>query len=82
MDRTFTKRETTKLDYRQSTFLIIGREIAGSVTLKHVYEIAKIKKTDKVFQNASLDNVCKSVIGSARSMGIQVVDGRKAEDTE
>ncbi|XP_046849309.1 39S ribosomal protein L11, mitochondrial-like isoform X1 [Xenia sp. Carnegie-2017] len=56
-----------------------GKEIAGTVTLKHIYEIAKVKKSDKVFQNASLETVCKSIIGSARSMGIHVIDGRTGD---
>lgn len=60
--------------------LFAGREVAGSVTLKHVYEIAQVKKTDKVFQNTSLENVCKAIIGSARSMGIEIADGRKEEE--
>ena len=60
---------------------IVGREIAGTVTLKHIYEIAKVKKADKVFQNASLETVCKSIIGSARSMGIQVIDGRTVDES-
>ena len=49
--------------------------------MKHIYEIARIKKTDKVFQNASLETVCKSVIGSARSMGINVMEGGSEEDS-
>ena len=61
--------------YSRRVFLL-GRDVAGSVTLKHIYEIALVKKTDKVFQNTSLENVCKAVIGSARSMGIEVMDGR------
>ncbi|XP_015747645.1 PREDICTED: 39S ribosomal protein L11, mitochondrial-like [Acropora digitifera] len=53
-----------------------GREISGTVTLKQVYEIAKIKKRDATCKNVPLRSVCRSVIGSARSMGIQVVPGR------
>lgn len=68
-------------EHQYEPSIILGREIAGTVTLKHVYEIAKVKKTDKVFQNASLEAVCKSIIGSARSMGIQVIDGKKTEDS-
>jgi len=45
----------------------------GWVTLKHVYEIAKIKNEDHSLQLESLEKVCKMVIGTARSMGIKVV---------
>ena len=46
------------------------------MTLKQVYEIAKIKQQDKVFKNVSIESICKTVIGSARSIGIQIVTGR------
>ncbi|XP_002736514.1 large ribosomal subunit protein uL11m-like [Saccoglossus kowalevskii] len=50
-----------------------GNEVAGMVTLKHVYEIAKIKSEDEAWQEESLERICGSIIGSARSMGIKVV---------
>lgn len=50
-----------------------GKEIAGQVTLKHIYEIACVKKNDNALKNVPLEQVCKSIIGSARSMGIKVV---------
>ena len=53
--------------------LVLGHMSAGTVTLKHIYEIAKIKGTDPAFKNMPLDSVCRTVIGSARSMGIKVV---------
>ena len=47
-----------------------GREIVGSVTMAQVREIAEIKKADL---NANdLDQACKIIAGSARSMGLQV----------
>eukprot|EP00245_Coleochaete_scutata_P005949 TRINITY_DN19996_c0_g1_i1.p2 TRINITY_DN19996_c0_g1~~TRINITY_DN19996_c0_g1_i1.p2 ORF type:complete len:155 (+),score=36.32 TRINITY_DN19996_c0_g1_i1:222-686(+) len=49
-----------------------GHETAGVVTLKHVYEIAKIKQQDPDEQYVPLESICKSIIGTARSMGIQV----------
>lgn len=49
-----------------------GHSAAGAVTLKHVYEIAAIKQTDPEAQYISLESHCKSVIGTARSMGIEV----------
>ena len=54
-------------------FLISGQEISGKVSLKHVYEIAKIKSEDPAFENVSLQDVCKRVIGIAHSCGIEVV---------
>nr|XP_033811012.1 39S ribosomal protein L11, mitochondrial isoform X2 [Geotrypetes seraphini] len=52
-----------------------GHEVAGMVTLKHVYEIALVKSQDESFvlQDMPLENVVKCIIGSARSMGIKVV---------
>jgi len=53
-----------------------GKEIAGEVTLKHIYEIACIKKQDNSLKNVPLESVCKIIIGSARSVGIKVVPKR------
>lgn len=49
-----------------------GTESVGSVSLKHVYEIALIKKGDARHKDMPLEDVCKSVIGVAKSMGIEV----------
>ncbi|XP_036403843.1 39S ribosomal protein L11, mitochondrial [Megalops cyprinoides] len=59
-----------------------GHEIAGMVSLRAVYEIAKIKATDECFRirNTSLQSVVKSIIGSANSLGIKVVDNLSAEE--
>ncbi|XP_055120629.1 large ribosomal subunit protein uL11m isoform X2 [Symphalangus syndactylus] len=55
-----------------------GKEVAGLVTLKHVYEIARIKGQDEAFalQDVPLSSVVRSIIGSARSLGIRVVKER------
>lgn len=50
-----------------------GKPYAGKVSLKHVYEIAKIKKTDERHKNLELKSICKLIIGTAKSMGIEVV---------
>ncbi|KAI7880094.1 50S ribosomal protein L11 [Lichtheimia hyalospora FSU 10163] len=50
-----------------------GTEIVGKVSLKHVYEIAKIKQTDASLKHLSLESICGSIIGVAKSVGIQVV---------
>ncbi|XP_012285300.1 39S ribosomal protein L11, mitochondrial [Orussus abietinus] len=49
------------------------REIAGKVTLKHVYEIAKIKSQDPPLALMSLQQICQMIVGIARSCGIEVV---------
>ncbi|XP_031560925.1 39S ribosomal protein L11, mitochondrial-like [Actinia tenebrosa] len=50
-----------------------GREVVGSVTVQQIYEIAKIKKEDKNFRNVPLESVCKTIMGSAKSMGIDII---------
>ena len=47
--------------------------MVGKVSLKHIYEIAKIKSQDPNFEGIPLESVCKIVIGSARSLGIEVI---------
>lgn len=49
-----------------------GHSNAGQVTIKHVYEIAKIKQKDPGSTYMSLESVSKSIMGTARSMGIIV----------
>lgn len=46
------------------------------VSVKAVYEIAQVKAQDECFKmrNASLETVVKNIIGSARSLGIKVVN--------
>uniref|UniRef100_A0A9L0SJX3 Large ribosomal subunit protein uL11m n=1 Tax=Equus caballus TaxID=9796 RepID=A0A9L0SJX3_HORSE len=59
-----------------------GKEVAGLVTLKHVYEIARIKAQDDAFalQDVPLSSVVRSILGSARSMGIRVVKDLSSEE--
>ncbi|XP_018567739.1 39S ribosomal protein L11, mitochondrial [Anoplophora glabripennis] len=59
-----------------------GNEIAGKVTLKHVYEIAKIKQEDPPLEVKSLEEICQMICGIAKSCGIEVVkqlDGKEYE---
>ncbi|KAL3689811.1 hypothetical protein R1sor_016120 [Riccia sorocarpa] len=49
-----------------------GHEVAGVVTVKHIYEIAKIKQQDPECQYMELEAISKSIMGTARSMGIDV----------
>ncbi|KAI5630103.1 39S ribosomal protein L11, mitochondrial, partial [Silurus asotus] len=59
-----------------------GHEMAGMVSVRAVYEIARVKAQDECFklQDASMQNVVKSIIGSARSLGIKVVNDLSPED--
>jgi len=50
-----------------------GQECAGKVTLRHIYEIARIKGTDPCFDNIPMERICKSIIGAAHTCGIEVV---------
>nr|ACR38050.1 unknown [Zea mays] len=45
----------------------------SSLTLRHVYEIAKLKQADPFCKHISLEALCKSIIGTANSMGIAIV---------
>ena len=54
-----------------------GHATAGRINLKHAYEIAKVKASDKGLGNVSLMSLTKSVLGTARSMGVEVTDPRK-----
>ncbi|XP_043716663.1 50S ribosomal protein L11-like [Telopea speciosissima] len=49
-----------------------GHVVASVLTLKHIYEIAKIKQSDPYCQYMSLEAISKSIIGTANSMGIKV----------
>ena len=49
-----------------------GHQVAGQITLKHIYEIAMVKSKDPAFAGVPLESVCKTIVGSARSLGIQV----------
>ena len=57
-----------------------GHETVGTVTLKQIYEIALQKQNaDKHLQSLPLEGICRSIVGSALSMGIEVVPGRDAD---
>ncbi|KAH9077421.1 mitochondrial ribosomal protein L11 [Lactarius deliciosus] len=48
-------------------------EKVGTVSLKHVYEIAKIKATDEHLKHLRLEAIASTIVGSARTLGVQVV---------
>lgn len=47
--------------------------VVGQVSLKHVYEIAKIKQSETRLSGLSLESLAKSVISQAGSIGIMIV---------
>lgn len=49
-----------------------GKEFVGSVSLKHVYEIAKIKQTELRLSGLSLEGICKTVIAQAKTIGVEI----------
>ncbi|KAH8407085.1 hypothetical protein KR222_006115 [Zaprionus bogoriensis] len=50
-----------------------GREVAGMITLKHLYEIAAIKIQDPPNVLLTMQQMCEMLIGIARTCGIKVV---------
>ncbi|KIY49547.1 mitochondrial ribosomal protein L11 [Fistulina hepatica ATCC 64428] len=50
-----------------------GHETVGTISLKHVYEIAKIKQTDEHMRHLELEAIARTIVGSAKSLGIAVV---------
>lgn len=50
-----------------------GHEEVGTVSLKHVYEIAKIKQSELRLSGLSLQGLCRSIIHQARTMGVKIV---------
>ena len=48
--------------------------VAGTVSIKHIYEIAKIKKQlDYDLEKTDLEGIVKSIIAQAYGMGVIVV---------
>lgn len=48
-------------------------EIAGKLSLKHVYEIAQVKSKDEWYDCVPLKKICQEIIDEARFMGFEVV---------
>tara|TARA_Y100001968_G_C19181106_1_gene630459 strand:+ start:262 stop:696 length:435 start_codon:yes stop_codon:yes gene_type:complete len=51
-----------------------SREVAGQVTMKQVLEIAEAKKVD--LNAADINQAAKMIAGTARSMGIEVLENK------
>lgn len=59
--------------FKHYILYIFLAEIAGKITVKHIYELAKIKSDDPKLQLCSLEQICKQLIFTAHTCGIQVV---------
>lgn len=57
-----------------------GKETSGKITLKHLYEIAKIKLQDPPNALLTEEQMCGMLIGVARTCGIQIMDDLKPDD--
>lgn len=57
-----------------------GGEIAGKLSLKHVYEIAKVKSKDEWYDCVPLQKICQEIIDEARYMGFEVVKHLNEEE--
>ncbi|KAG9240645.1 60S ribosomal protein L19, mitochondrial precursor [Calycina marina] len=50
-----------------------GRGFIGSpISVKHVYEIARVKQSELRLSGNSLEGLCKSVIAQAKTVGVKV----------
>lgn len=49
-----------------------GSEIVGNVSVKHVYEIAKIKSQEENLKHLPMESICSTIVATAKSMGIAV----------
>jgi large subunit ribosomal protein L11 len=47
--------------------------VLGKLHVKQIYEIAKVKQRD--MKNFELENICRMIIGTANTMGIEIVSG-------
>ena len=59
---------------------VLGKEVAGKITLKHLYEIAKIKSEDPPLALMSLQQITQMMVGVAKSVGIEVVRDLNPEE--
>ena len=54
-----------------------GHELVGQVSLKHVYAVAEMKKSDGPYKHVPMEAMCRTVMAVARSIGLEVVDPRR-----
>ncbi|GAA6063581.1 hypothetical protein JCM10212_000185 [Sporobolomyces blumeae] len=83
-DRTFTfvtKSPPTSYLIKQAAGIELGSgetgrpnaAPAGTISVKHVWEIAKIKQRDEALKAVELESIARSVVGSCKSAGVEVV---------
>ncbi|KAI4498523.1 hypothetical protein M0802_006458 [Mischocyttarus mexicanus] len=62
---------------KQAAGITLGKidkgDIAGKITYKHLYEIAKIKSEDPPLALMDLKQICIMFVGVARTCGIEIV---------
>jgi large subunit ribosomal protein L11 len=52
-----------------------GQNIVGRVSIKYLYEVAKVKQeVDPDLRDHDIEGITKMIVATARSMGIQVVE--------
>ncbi|KAE8352627.1 ribosomal protein L11, N-terminal domain-containing protein [Aspergillus coremiiformis] len=49
-----------------------GRRKIGRLSMKHVYEIAKIKHSETRLSGLGMEGLCKSIMAQAKSLGIKI----------
>ncbi|XP_064485826.1 large ribosomal subunit protein uL11m-like [Ornithodoros turicata] len=57
-----------------------NQETAGMISVKHLYEIAKIKSQDSIYDCVPIQDICKIVMKYANLCGIKVVKHLNAEE--
>ena len=57
-----------------------SEQVSGMISRRHVYEIAKIKSEDEMWQEFDLKDICEKVIDEAYLMGVRVVDDLDAKE--
>lgn len=50
-----------------------GTAQVGEISLKHVYEIARIKGTEERLKGLELEGLVRSVVAQARGIGVGIV---------
>lgn len=56
------------------------QEVAGKITLKHLYEIAAIKIQDPPNALLTMQQMCEMLVGISRTCGIEIVRDLDPED--
>jgi large subunit ribosomal protein L11 len=46
--------------------------LGNAITVQEIYEIALLKKSNRLMNNLKIKSICKSIIGSIKSMGLTI----------